>query len=812
VLAGRLSPLAAADCGKRGAVSFRPTPRARFRFGFFASWLALSACGGAHGHGTVGGAIGSQQTRVERRELDHHPPINLVVRLGDPQFALAFASAGDQGPVAAVAVSALILARLRAHGITDVLATPSANGFELAALCADAAGARTFIDQVTAALATPLADRDEALPALSDALGALRGRTFAGRADAAAADCSGELGVLPGASVPDPRTSAGRVEIDKFRKLAFAARASAFAALGSQDFVDHAAHALGQAADWPSGDDADNPWPASDRVELDTSEHVRRLTIALREPDAERALAALPALSAPEADLALRLRAFAPAFRLDRLSFSALPRGACLRADLTMPGSDSAPSPSDAAIAASIVSDELRTAYGATVPDHALDESIVAPSDPREAAARAAWRALTGRLEPGPERRTVALTLEPTERAAFNAFGSMLSELETRPAKAAIESRVRSEPGQGELWLLAGSPCGTIGESDEDAGQTALALTLAAQASSADVKLEPWLTADAVGILAHGGRHSGESSTQQAERIARALARALTERDGSGSALTAAQNSLFSALGGEPKPGLARLLQALSPDHLAWLEPRGTWTTLASSSRDSVAARSRDLLHGPLRVAVLGNEDDAQAKAAARAFERWFAPFRDDPRRCQATAERASHGGELALSVGGESENESAYVALPFPSRLKYDREAEAVAALLNGGNGRLARALAAARIDASARASVIGGARAAALVVEIRASDDDARRAVLEVRRVLERLAQGPLSSEELTTVQRAAERQALAASLDPRRRIVDLWRGAPVAPPIGPTSVRNFQSALSPSAEVVIYVTHRD
>ncbi len=794
-------------------MSFRPTPRVVSRTCISASLLALAACGGApRGNGTAGSSPGSGQTRVERRELDHHPPINLVVRLGDPKYALAFANASDQGSVASVAVSALIQARLRARGVADVLGTPTANGFELAVLCSDAVAARGFIDQVTAALAAPLGERDDALPALTEAFAALQSRTFAGRAEAAVAACSGELGVAPGATLPDPKTAAGRAEIERFRKAAFAAHASAFAALGSQSFVDDAAQALGGAADWPSGDEASDPWPANDVLELDTNENARHFAIALREPDAERTLAALPAVSASEGDLTLRLRAFSPTFHLDRLTFAARARGACVRADLSAAPGDPGPSVSEAAVAANIVSDELRAAYAATKPERALDESIVAPTDPREAAARAAWRALTGRLEPGPERRVIALTVKNAERPTFNGFAAALSELENRPAKAAIESRVRSEPGQGELWLLAGSPCGTIGESDEDAGQSALALALAAQASSAEVKLEPWLTADAIGVLAHGARLAQETSDQHAERIARVLARALTERDGAGNALTSAQNSLFAALGGEPKPGLARLLQTLAPDHLTWLEPRGTWSTLTAASRDAVAARGRDLLHGPLRVAVIGNESDTQAKVAVRAFERWLAPVRDDPRRCQATAERASHGGELTLSVNGETTNESAYVGVPFPSRLKYDREAEAVAALLNAENGRLSRALGAAHVNASAHASVVGGARAAALIVEIRASDDEARAAVLEVRRVLERLAQAPLSGEELGAVQRSAERQALAASLDPRRRIVDLWRGTTAPAALGPGSVRSFQQALNPSAEVVVYVTHRD
>ncbi|HWZ93041.1 MAG TPA: hypothetical protein VNW92_29485, partial [Polyangiaceae bacterium] len=466
----------------------------------------------------------------------------------------------------------------------------------------------------------------------------------------------------------------------------------------------------------------------------------------------------------------------------------------------------------EATQAASIVSDELRAAFAGSLPAHALDEHVIQPSDPREAAARAAWRALTGRLEPGPERRLVALSVHAAERAAFSNSSGALNDFESRPARAALETRVRAEPGQGELWLLVGSPCGTLGESNEDAGQSALALTLAAQGATADVALEPWLTADAVGLLAHAARKSNESAVQLGERVARALARALAERDASGSALASAQGELFGAIGGAPRPGYARLLDALAPDHSAWLEPRGLWSSVAQANRDSVGARGRDLLRGPLRVAVLANQDDAQGAAAAHAFDRWLAPWRDDPRRCQATAERGARGAEITLAVAGDSGGESAYVGVPFPSRLKYDREAEAVAELLNAPNGTLARALSASHISAAAHASVIGGGRVAALVVEIHASDDEAKKATLEVRRVLEHLAQSPLSADEFALVQRFAERRALAGSLDPRRRIVDLWRGAQAPAALSPIALRAFQATLSPAAQVVVYVTHKD
>ena len=663
---------------------------------------------------------------------------------------------------------------------------------------------------MTVALSTPIAERDPALPVIQEHLAALRSRSFAGKAEASVAECSGELGSLPGSALPDLGSAAGRAEIDGYRRFAFSSRASAFAALGSSEFVNDAADELEDVASWPSGDAAEDPWPESNSAEADGAEGARRLSVALRVADADTALASVRSLSASRGALAARLRAFLPGFGLERVTFQARPRGACVRVDLSLPDAEPGPTPKEAALAVGLVSEELRV--NDSVEPRALDENIIEPSDPRQAAARAAWRALTGRQEPGPERRAVAISVHPAERAAFNGFGSVLSEFETRAPRAPLETRLRAEPGQAELWVLLGSPCGTLGESNDDAGQSALALTIAARETSADVTLEPWITPDAVGLLAHAPRRPLESASEQAERVARALARALSESNHAGDALATAQAELFRAIGGSPRPGYGRLLDALAPDHSAWLEPRGTWLSLAQANRDGVAARGREVLRGPLRVAVLANEDEAQATTAARALDRWFAPWRDDPRRCQTTPERAPRSGELTLTVPDTASTESAYLGLPFPSRLKFERESEAFVGLLNAPRGPLALALGAERINASARASIIGGGRAAALLIEIRASDEDARKATLEVRRALDRFVVGQLSNEDLASAQRAGEQRALGVSLDPRRRIVDLWRGAAAEGGLSRSSLRSFQAALSGAAQVVVYVTHRD
>ncbi len=790
--------------------------RAPLRQSLVSRWPALSACAlsaGCHvfNSGTAGTApglgTGGVGSHLERREVSDHPPINLVVRTGDPRPAVAFACAHDNGAVASVALSALLLARLRARGTQDVVSLPTQTGFALSTLCADVRAASAFMTQITAALAAPITDEDQALPEVQLHLAALVSRALTGRAEAAVAQCAGDLGQLPDAALPDLRTPAGRAELETYRAFAHNARASAFSAVGPRDFVDAAVVALGKVPEWPEGEAPVDSWPSADVVDVDAAQGQRRLSVALRVGDANAALSALPSLTAKGSALSSRLQSFLPGFTLERAVFQARPRGACVRVDLKLPDGDPAPSLREAAEAASIVSEEARAAFTPNVT--ALDENIIEPTDPRKAAARAAWRGVTSTQEPGRERRFVALAVHAAERPAFANLASALTEFETAPARAPLEVRVRAEAGQGELWLLLGSPCGTLGESNDDAGQSALALTLAARTSTDDVTLEPWLTSDAVGLLAHAPRKLGEAPVEQAQRVARALGRAISERDASGDALATAQSELFAAIGGSPRPALARLLDALSPEHSAWLEPRGSFASLSQANRDSVAARGRDLLRGPLRVAALGNHDEPQAAAAAHALERWLAPWRDDARRCPATTEHVARSGEIALSVTGDANMESAYLGVPFASRLKNEREAQAIAASLNRA---LAEALSAEHLDASAQASVVGGGRVGALIVEIHANDADAHRATVEARRALTRILDSPLSNEELADAQRVGDQRALGDSLDPRRRIVDLWRGASTDAPLSRSSVRAFQTMLAGSAQVVVSVTRRD
>src|SRR6185437_10679674 len=91
------------------------------------------------------------------------------------------------------------------------------------------------------------------------------------------------------------------------------------------------------------------------------------------------------------------------------------------------------------------------------------------------------------------------------------------------------EAKSFVEHGQGEAWVLLGSPCGTWSESAGDAGAgAAVAMAAAARAadSARDAQVEPFVAIDGIGVLVHGPPRPGESSAAHARRLADVAARA----------------------------------------------------------------------------------------------------------------------------------------------------------------------------------------------------------------------------------------------------------------------------------------------
>jgi hypothetical protein len=211
---------------------------------------------------------------------------------------------------------------------------------------------------------------------------------------------------------------------------------------------------------------------------------------------------------------------------------------------------------------------------------------------------------------------------------------------------------------------------------------------------------------------------------------------------------------------------------------------------------------------------VLANRDQAQPGAVALAAERWLRLLRPEPTRCPVPVRIASRSGELALETAERGTDEApAYVAVPLPTiESGLSREAEWTAFLLNRPGGWLDQALRAPNGSFAARARVLGGSRASALLLEVHAAGDALKGAVAQVRGLLDRLARGAVTPADFEIARKHFEREGSLALLDPRRRMVDLWRGESPRAPADVAALRRFVGALRQEAHVVVYLRPRE
>jgi hypothetical protein len=723
----------------------------------------------------------------------------LVARGGDPRPAIAFAASHARGSAVSAALTGLLAARLEAAGVAGVEARAHGLGLELSRLLDSPGEAAPFMRAVRDALARPILASDAALGRARRELEALKALSFAGPGEAAAAACSGELGLPDGAPALDLGTAAGIARLDAARVALFQTEAAAFAALGSEPVLEAATRAVSSEERWPSGDPDADPWPEQDQVFVDTASGARRLTFALRLGNADAAIGAGLSLGARDSELLRHLEAQNPPWRLERASAIARRRGACLRLDLAPPRGDPGPNALEAARVAAVVEESALRALSGAVPG-ALDESVLRPSDPQRAAALAAWRTLPASVESAAPRSTLAYSVEPSSHATSAELATAFASVRRQLQRPSFEVLSRAEPGQGEFWLLLASNCGTTSESSKDAGALALALrALSARVSDPGVSLEPWINVDGAGLLAHAPRAAaGESPAEQATRVARALGRALAPRLNGGEVGTA-RAQLLDELGSRPFAGWALALEGLSGGHPSWLEPRGTWSSVSELSTEELERSRRALLGGPLRLAVLASRGEGQVTVAAHELETWLLTSRGEAGVCpENRAEGPRHGEARYEGRGVGNSSEGAYVGVVFgESGPTAARVAELSEAALNRAGGLLERALSAAGGGARARARALGATRRPALIIEIRALPEQLADAVARVRGLLDQLSRTGLSADEGSQAVRELSRAEANARFDPRRRIVELWRGArPLE--LDPSALRRFAGAF--------------
>src|SRR5262249_25308707 len=158
------------------------------------------------------------------------------------------------------------------------------------------------------------------------------------------------------------------------------------------------------------------------------------------------------------------------------------------------------------------------------------------------------------------------------------------------------------------------------------------------------------------------------------------------------------------------------------------------------------------------------NADAAQAELAARASDRWVARRPNDARACPATSALvAPRAGTYAVDAEAASQAE---IAVPIPA--SEDRAAAQLVALALDGDAGLLRTALGSGLARSWSARVVGGARAAALVIRVATAPGALDGAVAQTRALLDRLQKGALADAELQSARAAQAKKELAASLD--------------------------------------------
>jgi hypothetical protein len=702
-----------------------------------------------------------------------------------------------------VALAALVEARLAAAGIANAMAVGGWDGWRLGTTTAGPEEVSKIAAALVKAMTDPVVEGEPALAAVSRKLGALANRPLPDAALAELAECTGEAygsGAQP----------ANAAEIEAWRRAAHRAGRVAFATAGKAPLSDAVAAALASAGAWPGpAEPVELPWPSEAPTTVyDASGEIAagaaRIIVTARTALPERAVSAAESLGSARGALASRLAGLDASAQLRSVVATAHADGGCVAATLELSARELA---SDAsariATAAALARQEVAVEVGDAPAPRELGKHLATQAlDPREAAQLSAWWALAGARTGPPDALALRVTVgvaapastTPATTAPSAPFAAIQSEIDRATLAwhaPVVEARSRVERGQGEMWLLLASPCGTQSEAEGDAGAGAVVAAAAAADATErdpDARVEAFVAADGVGLLAHGAAREGETPEAQARRLADIAARSLAAQSLRKAPVRRAQAQLLAVASRANVRGLTTLAGALSPGHPSWVLPEGTEYGLGSVSEESISLRASALRAGPLRVAVLANADGAQADAAVRAVDRWIARRPGELRTCPQAPLLPSPRPEthaVALAPGASSQ---ALLAFPLPTGEAAQGTAAWLVGALDGPDGLVARALGAGGSTPLARSSnaeLVGEPRSAAMVIRVEAAEGSLDAAVAQIRALLDRVRQGALREEDRARAGEALSRAALAASLDPRSRVVALWRGAAATPP---------------------------
>ncbi len=754
------------------------------------------------------------------------PIVTTVVRDGDPSGAVAASVLTDGDGIASTALAALVESRMRVAGISTVETRADRDGYRVFALAATPQQAAEFVAQFYDALAAPVTTSSPAVQLAAQRLDALRAHPLDSPALVPVLQCTGELGSLPSDPWFDPTSAQGLARLEQLRRVSHVRERVSIGAVGQAPITQQVVRAVHDGPAWPSGSLPQDPWPDQDSITAysrsGNAELTPKLQLAVRVRGAFTAIAVAERSARADSPLLARVAA-TDGWRVSRISTTVRPRGACLSLVLDRTDTPSTNLETDAARVAALVANELETSFSEVRSDGSVaGRQVLRASDPREAASLAAWWSQTSRLQPGPDRVALALGLPPPrlvpnapvdaidklDAVASQRFSAAYRAAHTAWDKPVVDARTDVEAGQGELWLLAASPCGVLAETDSESGTTALAAVAAALpgAASNGVTLEPWVAQDGVGILAHAPPRPGEGPHSLARRVADAAAHALVQDRISDADLSRARSTVLALI--DPpdasfSPAVGAFARSLVPGHPSWLVPFGLRGRVVEAGSAAVDLRWAALSDGPIRMSVLANVDANQAATAVRSLDRWLVRSDEHARSCSPVPPADA---PTAVQLTGDSHGDTPR-ALVGVVIMNPDRDSSTMLELLvealNGPGGWLDHSLASFGTHITATARALGAARAQALVIDIRGPDPMLDPAMLQVRAVLDRIARGAATRADLQRAQVRLASHDRESALDPRARLISLWRATPAARPSTPLPAWNAWLARSLAAD---------
>jgi len=755
---------------------------------------------------------------LSEHRLQTKPNLIVIVRDGDPVAVLAFAARTEAQPVEIVALTNILQRRLLIPvGRFELF--PSSFGLTLVVVLGSPKEASQAVQQLDSALSTPIDPRQLDEATLDQVRSIVGPAQTAGPGDAALADCSGEL-VVDAKQLDSLKTKAKlRDAIERVRLEFHSQNNARFAYVGRRDIALSVERTLGQLQPWPMAKSS-GALPiggSKDSVSYSSSKgKLRRLSIAWRVDSAARAAVAARVLRFKGSPFLTQMSSLDVDWKIDMISAIARGVGACLRIDLSIPSDATSISVPNLETTTRLATSESRIALETATTPNAEYLDIIAESDPRLAARRTAWYSLSTPESVPRMQLNIHVRTSQTDSPALAIDPALHAALASK-APPVLDFVYRMEAGQGEQWMLLASPCGTAGERSNDAGSgAAWAKSIARRYSGhLGVTVEPWLAPDGLGFIAHSSPiNQAESSQSLAARLGNALGSIVTTGSVTGAELATAREDALLRIGPTSRRAWWLLVDALSPNRPSLLEPLGSFDSIRNLDLAALRASRMKWLRGPLRVGTLLNRGDNQLVPLNSALHRWLDPHRGDVEQCAQLSPEVPKSSDIQLSTKSlDPRDASVYVAVFLAPELPGDSTYERwLMWLLSRPSGWFEQTLIQPGILDSVAADIRGPSGKRALIMSLTSSNESKLSdAVLRLRALLLHLAEVGATAAELDLTQSWSKNQIQRAEIDPRRRLVDLWRGKAQASKPLISGFSQYLNRSFASAPVTVLRVHR-